>query len=138
MQPVTLTQPPAGAVAPIDRIEDRQGWLSDSFTIRGRCAKRGYARGPAEDGGWFSRYSKEFAGAGLVAHIEFTGAFVPEENIPAAVTALVFEKTNHRYGDHPVDLRTVPPVLLAEAYAAYHFVADGGQFDPDWRKKSEW
>ena len=117
-------------------IDDRRGWLTDTFTVRGRATKRGYQRGPAEDGGWFCTYTKSFASAGLDVVIEFTGNTLPEENVAAAVRALTFRATSRRRSD--VALAEVPPVLLAEAYADYLHVAAGGSFDADWEKKCQW
>ena len=124
------------AVAPpiaegADSIDDHLGWLSDSFAIRGRATKRGYNRGAAEDGGWFSEYYKDLPGASLRVIIEFTGSILPEEQIPAAVTALVFAKSGRR-----IPLTEVPPILLAESYADYVHIAEAGTYDKDWQAKS--
>ncbi|MFB8229602.1 DUF4132 domain-containing protein [Cellulosimicrobium sp. NPDC055967] len=125
---------PAGATA----IDDHRGWFSDSFSIRGRATKRGYTRSQAEDAGWFSAYTKSFASAGVVVQIEFTGSFVPEENIAAAVTALTFERTARGSGRGTARIADLPPVLVAEAYRDYVAVAEAGAFDPDWERKSQW
>jgi len=114
-------------------IDDHAGWLSDSFAIRGRANKRGYARGEAMDGGWFDTYRRPYTGVGLVALIEFTGSYLPEEQIPAAVTKLSFERTNGR----SVALGDVPPILLAESYRDYVYVAEAGAYDPDWKTKAQ-
>ena len=111
--------------------DDHQGWLSDSFAIRGRATRRGYTRGMAEDGGWFSEYTKDLPGAKIQVVIEFTGSFVPEEQIAAAVRTLSFRRAGR-----PLPLVDVPPILLAESYADYVDVAGAGAFDPDWEKKS--
>ncbi len=119
-------------------IETRKGWLSDSFTIRGRATKLGYTRSQAEDAGWFNAYVKEYRALGLTVEIEFTGAFLPEENITAAVRQLVFRRTG-TWGDQGLfALRDVPKALLAVSYRDYLTVADGGVFDADWEKKSEY
>ncbi|MDR1710606.1 MAG: DUF4132 domain-containing protein, partial [Propionibacteriaceae bacterium] len=114
------------------QFDDHQGWLSDSFAIRGRATKRGYSRGSAEDGGWFGEYTKELPGVGIEIVIEFTGSFVPEEQIAAAVTYLKYRKRNKE-----LPLAEVPPILLAESHADYVFIAEAGLFDPEWKKKSE-
>lgn len=121
-------------------IDDRQGWMADSFTLRGAFARRGYQRGVAEDGGAFFEYHKDFAASGLAVAIEFTGNTLPEENIPAALKTLSFRHTGaHRYDHSTVPLADVPPVLLAEAYGDYLAVAAACTgFDPDWEKKSPW
>jgi HEAT repeat protein len=112
-------------------IEDHLGWLSDSFAIRGRANKRGYARGQAEDGGWFSEYFKTLPQAGIKVVIEFTGSVVPEEQIPASIKELYFEREGRR-----LRLGDVPPILLAESYADYVNIAEAGVFDPQWESKS--
>ena len=124
-------------------VEDRVGWMGDTFTLRGLCAKRGYQRGPAEDGGMFWFYYKDFPGAELRVKIEFSGNTLPEENVAAALGALHFSPTNDSSGY--IDARDnrplgkVPLVLLSEAIADYHQIADKlGQFDPDWERKKPW
>lgn len=120
------------------RVADRQGWLSDSFSIRGRMMSRGWKRGEAQDAGWYYEYVKEHTAAGLVAEIEFTGSFFGEENIPAAIKTLTFRKPG-TWGERGlVPLADVPKVLLAEAYADYLEVAEAGAFDPDWEKKAQY
>ncbi|WP_125778094.1 DUF4132 domain-containing protein [Antribacter gilvus] len=120
------------------RISDHRGWLTDSFSVRGRATKLGYSRSQAEDAGWFTSYLKEYPSAGITVEIEFTGAFLPEENIAAAVTDLVFRRTG-TYGDRGlVPVADVPPVLVAEAYRDYVTVAEAGAFDAAWEKKSEY
>ncbi|MDR2565418.1 MAG: DUF4132 domain-containing protein [Bifidobacteriaceae bacterium] len=121
-----------GDLGELEKVDTRKGWLSDTFAIRGRANKRGYARADAEDGGWFTSYRKEFPAAGLTACVDFTGSGLPEELIPAAVTVLRFEDA---YGD-PVKLAQIPPVLLAETHADYTHIAEAGQYDKDWEKKS--
>jgi hypothetical protein len=38
-----------------------------------------------------------------------------------------------------VELKNVPPILLAESYADYLKVADAcSGFDPEWEKKTPW
>lgn len=121
-------------------IDDRLGWLSDSFTLRGAFAKRGYQRGAAEDGGVFFDYHKDFAASSLAVVIEFSGNSLPEENITAVLKSLSFRRQGaHRYDYSTVPLAQVPPVLLAEAYGDYLAVAAACTgFDPDWEKKTPW
>ena len=56
------------AVPDLDRAAtdsyDLQGHLTDTFSFRGVATKRGYQRGPAEDGAWFDEYTKRFGPAG--------------------------------------------------------------------------
>ncbi|MFP5393272.1 MAG: DUF4132 domain-containing protein, partial [Gammaproteobacteria bacterium] len=120
-------------------IDDRQGWLSDSFTLRAAFTKLGYQRAQAEDGGFFFEYRKSFASAGLAACIEFTGNALPEENVAAALKTLCFERMGAGFGAAGVALDKVPAVLLAEAWGDYHAVAAAcAGFDPDWEQKVPW
>jgi len=114
-----------------DAINDHLGWLSDSFAIRGRATKRGYKRGSAEDGAWFGEYVKDLPGAGMQVAIEFTGSYVPEELLVAAVKELVF-----RRNDRQIQLTDVPKILLAESYADYVYVAEAGTFNEQWEALS--
>jgi hypothetical protein len=116
-------------------IADHRGWLSDSFAIRGRAAKRGFVRTESRDNGWFDRYVKEYPSLGVTVEIGFTGSTVPEENIPAAVTELAFRRSG-RPG--PVRVADLPAVLVAASYQDYVTVARAGGFDPDWEKKSQY
>jgi hypothetical protein len=114
-------------------VADHRGWLSDSFAIRGRATKRGYSRAPAEDGGWFNHYHKELPGSGVRVEIGFTGSYLPEDQIAAAVTELTFySKTGQR-----MTLADVPPILLAESHSDYVFVAEAGAFHPQWESRAE-
>ncbi len=124
----------------VDVIADRQGWISDTFTLRGHFTKLGYQRAQAEDGGFFSQYTKEFSSAGVRVVLEFSGNTLPEENVPAALKTLAFENTHVKtWGENQLPLASVPPVLLAEAYADYLAVANAcAGFDPDWEKKMPW
>lgn len=121
-------------------IGDRLGWLSDTFTLRGTLTKLGYQRAAAEDGGFFDHYFKEFNSLGLRVNIGFTGNCLPEENVPAALTRLSFEKMGRRRsGGDSLPLADIPPVLLAETYADYRAAADACVgFDPQWEKKTPW
>ncbi|MFT3943268.1 MAG: DUF4132 domain-containing protein [Ancrocorticia sp.] len=114
-------------------FEELAGHITDSFSFRGVATKRGYLRGSAEDGGWFSEYTKEFSAAGITAVLEFTGAFLPEENIPCATRSLYF-----RRGMRRIPLKAVPPRLLAECHADYAAVAALGPYDPDYEKNTRY
>ncbi len=118
-------------------IEDRKGWVLESFQLRGIASKLGYERGMAEDGGWFIEYRKEFNGAGLTAVIEFTGNVLPEENRPVALLSLGFEKNSKRM-KRMVKLGEVPKVLLSECWNDFHAMAGKASFDPGWEKTSAW
>lgn len=114
-------------------FDDLQGHLTDSFSFRGVVTKRGYQRGASEDAGWFYSYTKDFRQLGLTVELEFTGAFLPEEDITCATRTLAFR---NRRG--VVAVSDVPGVLVAEAYADYRAVAALGVFDPEWERKSEY
>ena len=121
-------------------LEDRKGWLTDTFTLRGVITKLGYKRASIEDGGSFDSYFKPFSQIGLSAVVRFSGSYVPEENLAAVLYDLSFERNNVRsWRDSAMNLADVPPVLLAEAYADYLKVAEAcSGFDPDWEKKTPW
>ena len=120
-------------------IADRQGWVGDTFGLRGAFGKQGYLRGQAEDGGVFTEYHKDFPSAGLRAQIEFSGSGLPEEQMAAALKTLAFYRLPQSWRDEAVPLADVPPVLLAEAYADYHAVARStGGHDAQWESKMPW
>ncbi|WP_224556250.1 DUF4132 domain-containing protein [Pectobacterium versatile] len=121
-------------------IEDKKGWLTDTFTLRGVLTKMGYQRAQAEDGGSFSHYYKHFSSLDLYVNIGFSGSYVPEENIPAVLFDLSFEKNQQNYWDrNNLTLRDVPPILLAESYADYLKVAQAcSGYDADWESKTPW
>ncbi len=123
-------------MADADKIADREGWLTDTFTLRGAATRAGYERGETMDGGSFDEYRKSFRSAGLTAVVGFTGSYLPEENIPAALTSLSFQKGS-RLGVS-VKLSEVPAVLLSECWNDYHTMAAKAAFDPDWKKKGLW
>ena len=112
-------------------LTDLKGHLTDTFSFRGVAGKRGYSRGGAEDGGWFSVYTKSFTSVGLTAVLEFTGSFLPEENIACATESLFFERRGRS-----VRLDEAPAVLVAECYADYAAVAALGPYDADYQKKA--
>ena len=118
-------------------VTDREGWMIETFKLRGIATKLGYQRGQAQDGGWFLTYEKTYREAGLVAEIEFSGSPLPEENRVAALQALCFRKLRaNGQGGGQIALNAVPPVLLAESWRDLHDMADKGTgFDADWNKK---
>jgi Domain of unknown function (DUF4132) len=126
------------ALAKARTITDREGWMVETFKLRGSAGKLGYQRGPAQDGGWFLTYEKTYRDAGLVVEIEFTGSPLPEENRNAALQTLAFRKLGGGgMGGAQVPLGDVPPVLLAECWHDLHEIAGKGTgFDPDWNKKA--
>lgn len=121
-------------------ISDRKGWITDTFTLRGVVNKLGYQRASIEDAGSFDRYTKPFKQLGIHVQIVFSGSYVPEENIPAVLFELEFDKLGSRsWSSNSLPLSDVPPILLAESYADYLKVADACTgFDPEWEKKTPW
>ncbi len=120
-------------------IEDRLGWVTDTFTLRGVLNKLGYQRGSIEDAGSFDHYSKSFDSLGLHVLIYFSGSYVPEENLPAVVYDLRFQNNTSSWRATALPITEVPPILLAEAYADYLTLADAcSGFDPEWKKKTPW
>lgn len=120
-------------------MRDVEGHLISAFALRGRATRRGYRRGPGEDGAVFTTYSRSVAGLDLTVVLEFSGNTLPEEDRTVALAALRFERADRRRRTSVVPLGEVPPVLLAEAYADLTHVAAGGTgFDPDWRSKVQW
>ena len=122
------------------QIEDRKGWVTDTFTLRGVVNKLGYQRSSIEDAGSFDRYTKPFKQLGIHVQIVFSGSYVPEENIPAVLYEFEFDKLGSRsWSSNSLLLSEVPPILLAESYADYLKVADAcAGFDPEWEKKTPW
>jgi hypothetical protein len=120
-------------------IEDRKGWMIDSFKLQSATAKLGYERGEVYDGGGSSEYVKRFNGAGLRAVIEFSGSYIgASESFPCALIALSFQRIapqGRRIGN-ALRLSEVPPVLLSEAWGDLHAIAAAGSgFDQGWEKK---
>ena len=119
-------------------IDDRLGWLTDSFTLRDVLKKLGYERDNAEDGGYFYSYYKYFDTLNIYINIEFSGSMLPEENIPAVLYTLYFSNKKG-FKDSAIALDKLPKVLLAEGYANYIAVADASNgFDPNWQNKVIW
>ena len=116
-------------------IDDRLGWLTDSFTLRDVLKKLGYERDNAEDGGCFYSYYKYFDTLNIYINIEFSGSMLPEENIPVVLSNLSF-RTKKGFEDKVIALDKLPKVLLAEGYANYMAVANAcSGFDPNWKDK---
>ncbi len=120
-------------------ITDFHGHLVESLKLRGRATKRGYTRGPAEDGGWFFLYRRYFPGAGIAAEIHFSGNSLPEESRTVALAELTFERTSpdHAAGAAAVgSLAEVPAVLVSECWNdVREIAAEGPGFDAEWEKK---
>lgn len=126
-----------------NEINDFEGHLITTFKLRGKATKLGWLRGEAEDGGCFMLYRKPFPSLELQAVLEFTGSFLPEDDIPAALKGLSFEAIrNNReetssWSRSAMPLKKIPPVLLSECYNDIRQIAaEGTGFDPEWEKKS--
>ncbi|WP_334321103.1 DUF4132 domain-containing protein [Gilliamella apicola] len=118
-----------------DVIDERLGWLTDSFTLRGILKKLGYERDDIEYGGYFFGYHKYFYSLDIYINIEFSGSMLPEENIPVVLSNLSF-RTKKGFEDKVIALDKLPKVLLAEGYANYMAVANAcSGFDPNWKDK---
>ena len=118
-----------------DVIDERLGWLTDSFTLRGILKKLGYERDDIEYGGYFFGYHKYFYSLNIYINIEFSGSMLPEENIPVILSNLSFS-TKKGFEDKVIALDKLPKVLLAEGYANYMAVANAcSGFDPNWKDK---
>ena len=118
-----------------DVIDERLGWLTDSFTLRGILKKLGYERDDIEYGGYFFGYHKYFYSLDIYINIEFSGSMLPEENIPVVLSNLSFS-TKKGFEDKVIALDKLPKVLLAEGYANYMAVANAcSGFDPNWKDK---
>ena len=77
-------------------IADHEGWLSDSFAIRGRATKLGYTEDV--DDLWVHSYVKAYASLGVIVEIGFTGSpYTPREKVTAAVTELTFGVPGGRF-----------------------------------------
>ena len=129
--------PDAALLTDID-IGDRLGWVSDAYTLRSAFGKLGYQRAQAEEGAIFDHYYKEFGGADLRVVIHFSGNALPEDNLPAALKQLSFERLSGPWKQRAMRPSEVPPVLLAEAYNDYLAVAAQGAFDAGWEDKMPW
>jgi HEAT repeat protein len=126
-------------------VLDFRGHMLTTFRLRSRATKLGWMRGDAEDGGSFSIYYKPFRSQRIQAVVEFTGSFVPEQDIPAAIRELYFvplkpnDDSSQSWNPNKLRLGKVPPVLLSECYNdVREMAAEGTGFDPQWEKKGLW
>ena len=126
--------------AEASEIDDRCGFMLDTFALRGAATKLDYGRSSIEDGGGFYAYEKRFEAAGIGAVVDFSGSYVPETKRPCALGVLSFvrlESGKDAWGSPQVALGDVPPILLSEAWADYCAMATAGTgFDPDWEAKT--
>jgi hypothetical protein len=126
-------------------IADFRGHMLTTFRLRSRATKLGWVRGDAEDGGCFAIYHKPFRSERVDAVVEFTGSYLPEEDIPAAIRELYFvpikpnDDSSYSWNPNKLKLGNVPPVLVSECYNDVRdMAAEGTGFDPDWEKKGLW
>ncbi len=117
------------------RLTDREGWMMTTFKLRAAAKKAGYDRAPIGDGGGFDAYRKEFRGAQIWADLYFTGSYVSEEDIPAAIKHMQFTQMNDSGVSRALTLAKVPPLLLSEVWNDLHEIAKSGAFDADWESK---
>ncbi|MCA9043126.1 MAG: DUF4132 domain-containing protein, partial [Planctomycetaceae bacterium] len=126
-------------------IVDFQGQMLTTFRLRNRATKLGWVRGDAEDGGGFAIYHKPFRSEQIDAVVEFTGSYLPESDIPAAIRGIYFipiqpnNDSAYSWNPNKLKLSKVPPVLVSECYNdVREMAAEGTGFDPDWQKKGLW
>lgn len=120
-------------------LDDFEGYMSTAFKLRSGATKLGYVRGEIEDGACFVSYHKYFLSLEIQAVLEFTGSFVPEEDISVALTNLSFAtyRPNSPGTIQAIPLQKIPPVLLSECYNDIKQIADaGGGYDVQWQSKS--
>jgi hypothetical protein len=121
-------------------LVDLCGHMVSAFKLRARAKKRGYVRGPNEDGSWFMTYQKSFPTLDIDVVLSFSGNRLPEEDTQVALISLRFDRRRYDQGSAAasagIPLGQVPPVLLAETFHDMSLIAaDGSGFDPDWEKK---
>lgn len=117
------------------RLTDREGWMMTTFKLRTAAKKAGYDRAPIGDGGGFDAYRKEFRSAQIWADLYFTGSYVAEEDLPAAIKYMQFTQMNDGGAARALTLAKVPPLLLSEVWNDLHEIAKSGAFDEDWASK---
>ena len=111
--------------------------MLDAFALRARALQLGYARGPAEEGGRFTRYEKRFTFSGLVARLAFTGNLLPETDRKVALLALSFYYPDGQARREPCALEHLPAVMVTECFSDMRMIAEAGDgFDPDWKQKT--
>ncbi len=129
---------PAVKVIYNDEILDRKGWMTETFTLRNIMQKLGYVRGICEEGNFFDYYSKYFEALDCHIIIRFSGNEIPEENLPAALIGLCYQRSL-LWSEDAIDLEKVPPILIAEGYSDYLKVAKACEgYEADWQKRVPW
>lgn len=122
----------------LTRFTEWQGWMTDAFSLRELLSLRGYRIWDTNYEGFFDTYAKTFHALDISVFVEFSGNFMPEDNVPVALKAMYFKHwAEPQGGDYVMPLDLVPPVLLAEAYAEFGNIAAGCTgFDPAWETKA--
>lgn len=116
-------------------INDRLGWVLETFALRSQTKKRGYERGPILDAGGFNSYVKFFRGAGLVVEVNFSGSMVPEENMDCALLSTHVRKLRGDNYGPALPLQDIPPALLSAVRNDLIIFAQAGRgFDEDYQK----
>lgn len=119
-------------------IEDRRGWIIETFSLRGQAQKLGYERGPILDGGGFNSYVKMFRNAGLAIEIGFSGSHVPEKNFKVALLdASVQRLRGDRFGP-ALSFDQIPLPLLTAVRSDLAKIADAGSGFADDFKDYGW
>jgi hypothetical protein len=65
----------------------------------------------------------------------FTGSYVSEDDIPAAIKHMQFTQMKDDDGSRALTLAKVPALLLSEVWNDLHEIAKSGAFDADWQSK---
>lgn len=127
------------------QIEDFKGHMLTTYLLRNKATKLGWQRGTTQDGGSFGNYFKTFRSSRIAANLEFTGSYLPESDIPAAIVSLSFFPLSHneaegeKWTSSAIELRKVPPILISECYTdVREIAAEGSGFDPEWQTKCLW
>lgn len=118
-------------------INTYRGFLTDTFTLKGIFNRLGYSRDVIGDAGSFTEYYREFPAAGVKAVIDFSGSYVPEQEILAALGSLYFVKVSPHFSES-ILLSEVPRIILSECVAHYESVASKTKgYDENWEVKTE-
>jgi hypothetical protein len=128
-----------GDILDSHEIDDRKGFAIEALKLGGELKKRGYVRGEALDGGWFTEYVKIFPAAKIAVVLEFSGNSLPEENRGSTLLGVRFIRREADGAIHHgriLALREALRPLLMEAWNDYHAcAAKGSGFDPKWKEK---
>jgi len=109
-------------------ITDRSGWRIATHSLREVATGLGYEKGVESSNDWFSTFEKHFRSQQLVTIIEFTRSVPPKGSPVLTLIALRFsrEANSFSYWRDAVPLKSVPPVLLSEAWNDFHAMAAAG------------